>query len=202
MFRYTFIALCLIIFSCGKDNGPGYQEPYMPSDDDDPVVITPLSDEEMMDLTQKETFKYFWDFANTNSGAAKERYHPKEPTLNQNVVTTGGTGFGLMSILVGIERNYITRTEAVSRLDKILTFLENADRFHGAWSHWIDGNSGNVLPFSAKDDGGDLVETAFLVQGLICIKEYFKNGSDPEKALAQKADTLFGVVSRVDSSWP
>ncbi|MEW4924863.1 glucoamylase family protein [Algibacter sp. 2305UL17-15] len=194
MIRYTFLFLLFIIISCGKDNGPGYQEPYMPGSDDDPVVITPLSDEEMMDLTQKETFKYFWDFANTASGAAKERYHPNEPTLNQNVVTTGGTGFGLMSILVGIERNFITRTEAVTRLNKILTFLENADRFHGAWSHWIDGNSGNVLPFSAKDDGGDLVETAFLVQGLICIKEYFKNGSDSEKALAQKADDLWKGV--------
>jgi hypothetical protein len=99
-----------------------------------------------------------------------------------------------MSILVGIERNYVTRAEAVSRLNKMLNFLENANRFHGAWSHWIDGNSGNTLPFSEKDDGGDLVETAFLVQGLICIKEYFKNGSDAEKTLAQKADELWKGV--------
>tara|TARA_R110002049_G_scaffold307778_1_gene509464 strand:- start:8765 stop:10135 length:1371 start_codon:yes stop_codon:yes gene_type:complete len=194
MNRFALLIVCLMIFSCGGDDGPGYQEPYMPGSDDDPVVIVPLSDEEMMDLTQKETFKYFWDFANTASGAAKERYHPNETTLNQNVVTSGGTGFGLMSIIVAIERGFITRAEGVSRLNKILTFLETANRFHGAWSHWIDGNSGNVIPFSAKDDGGDLVETAFLTQGLICVYEYLKNGSDTEKTLATKADTLWKGV--------
>ncbi|WP_299550545.1 glucoamylase family protein [Seonamhaeicola sp.] len=193
MKRLLLILSFLLVFSCANDDGPGYQEPYV-SVSDDPKTVEPLSDEEMLDLVQEETFKYFWDFAHTNSGAAKERYHPKEPALNQNVVTTGGTGFGLMSILVGIERGYITREQAVARLGKLLDFLENADRFHGVWSHWIDGNSGSALPFSTKDDGGDLVETAFLVQGLICVKEYFKNGSDTEKALAQKADDLWKGV--------
>ncbi|GAA3610626.1 glucoamylase family protein [Flavivirga amylovorans] len=182
------------MLSCSSDSGPGYQEPYIPGSDDEPEVITPLNDEDMMNLTQKETFKYFWDFANVDSGAAKERYHPNTPTLNQNVVTSGGTGFGLMSIIVAIERNFITREQGVSRLNKILTFLENADRFHGAWSHWIDGSSGTAIPFSTKDDGGDLVETAFLVQGLICIKEYLKDGTDTEKSLAQKADDLWKGV--------
>ncbi|MDO5980068.1 glucoamylase family protein [Flavivirga spongiicola] len=192
--QFYILFLGFIIFSCSKDNGSGYQEPYIPGSDDEPEVIVPLSDEEMMDLTQKETFKYFWDFANTNSGAAKERYHPNNPTLNQNVVTSGGTGFGLMSIIVAVERGFITREQGVSRLSKILTFLENADRFHGAWSHWIDGNSGHTIPFSTKDDGGDLVETAFLVQGLICVKEYLKNGTDTEKSLAEKADELWKGV--------
>ena len=194
MKKLLFLSSFLIILSC-SESGPGYQEPYDPNeDDDDPVVVDPLSDEEIMNLTQETTFKYFWDFAESNSGAAKERYHPKDPTLNQNVVTTGGTGFGLMAILVGIERNYITRTQGVQRLNKILTFLENADRFHGAWSHWIDGNNGNVLPFSTEDNGGDLVETAFLTQGLICVKEYFKEGSTEEKSLANKADVLWKGV--------
>ena len=192
MKKFLFLSVILLI-SCSK-SGPGYQEPYDPNDDDDPIVIEPLSDEEMMDLTQETTFKYFWDFAEPNSGAAKERYHPNNPSLNQNVVTTGGTGFGLMSILVGMERNYITKSEGIERLNKILTFLENADRFHGAWSHWIDGNNGNVLPFSTEDNGGDLVETAFLTQGLICIKEYFKNGSTEEKTLANQADVLWKGV--------
>lgn len=187
--RFYYVLLFLLILSCGGSDGPGYQEPYDPNDDD--PVVEKLTDAEMMDLTQKETFKYFWDFAETNSGAARERYHPKEPTLNQNVVTTGGSGFGLMSILVGIERGYITKTEGAARLNKILGFFETADRFHGAWSHWINGTNGNVLPFSTKDNGGDLVETAFFAQGLICVKEYFKNGTTEEKALADKADALW-----------
>ncbi|MFB9055835.1 glucoamylase family protein [Mariniflexile ostreae] len=194
MSRYITLLIGILVFSCDKDQGPGYQEPYVPGEEDEPDLVEPLSDTEMMDLVQKETFKYFWDFANADSGAAKERYHPKDPTLNQDVVTSGGTGFGLMSIIVGIERGFITRVQGVERLDKILAFLENADRFHGAWSHWIDGNDGRAIPFSELDDGGDLVETALLSQGLICVKEYFKNGSDVEKALAIKADVLWKGV--------
>ena len=127
MIRYSLFIMCIVLFSCG-DDGPGYQEPYIPGSDDDPVVITPLSDEEMMDLTQKETFKYFWDFANADSGAAKERYHPNEPTLNQNVVTSGATGFGLMSIIVAIERGFITRAQGIERLNKIFRDSQTASR--------------------------------------------------------------------------
>ena len=184
---YTVIAV-LIIFSC-SDSSPS--EPFDPTDDDG---IVPLTNEEMMDFTQRETFKYFWNYAQTNSGAARERYIPGNPLQDQNVVATGGTGFGLMSILVGIERGYVTRTEAVTRLQTILDFLENADRFHGAWPHWINGTNGSVIPFSAQDNGGDIVETALLTQGLICVKEYFKNGSETEMALATLADELWKGV--------
>ena len=189
---YYIVCLVFLLASCGSDNGPGYEEPYIPGTNE--PTVDPLTDTEIMDLTQQETFKYFWDFANTNSGAAKERYHPDTPTLNQNVVTTGGTGFGLMALLVGIERGFITRAEGVARLNKILNFLENADRFHGAWPHWMDGGTGNVIPFSPEDNGGDLVETAFLTQGLICVREYFKNGSTEEKALSNLADNLWKGV--------
>lgn len=183
------LVLPLLLVSCSSDNGPGYQEPYVP--EPNKPVVEKLTDSEMLDLVQKETFKYFWDFANSNSGAARERFHPDNPNLNKNVVTTGGSGFGLMAILVGIERGYITRAEGVTRLHKILSFFQSADRFHGAWPHWIDGDTAKVIPFSTKDNGGDLVETAFLAQGLICVKEYFKGGSTDEQGLAGLADTLW-----------
>lgn len=186
---FTLI-VTLLMFNCGSDDGPGYQEPY--DGDDDPQI--PLTDLELMDLVQEKTFKYFWDFADSNSGAARERYHPNDPTNSQNVVTTGGSGFGLMAILVGIERGYITRSEGYQRLNQIINFFEGADRFHGVWPHWINGSNGNVIPFSDQDNGGDLVETAFFVQGLICVKEYFKGGSTEEAALAAKADILWKGV--------
>lgn len=193
MKNFSLLVLMTLFLSCGNDDGPGYQEPYNPNDDD-PVVIDPLTDEEILDLTQQETFKYFWDFAGSNSGAAKERYHPNDPSNSQNVVTVGGSGFGLMAILVGIERGYISQSEGVTRLTQILNFFESADRFHGAWPHWLDGGTGNVIPFSSQDDGGDIVETAFLVQGLICVKEYFEGGTTEEDALAAKADALWKGV--------
>ncbi|WP_073177062.1 glucoamylase family protein [Flagellimonas flava] len=189
-----FFLLTLIIVSCGGSDEFTYTPIAVPDDEVPPPPEPVISDTELLDLTQRETFKYFWDFAESNSGGARERYHPNEPSRDAQVVTSGGTGFGLMSILVGIERGYISRVEGEQRLTQLLDFLQNADRFHGAWSHWINGATGNVIPFSPMDNGGDLVETAFLVQGLICVKEYFKNGSESEKTLAQQADDLWKGV--------
>lgn len=189
---YPLILILCIVFSCSKNST---SEPFNPDPiDDGPVLIDPLSDVEMMDLVQRETFKYFWDFAESNSKGARERYIPSNPSQDQNLVTTGGTGFGLMAILVGIERGYVSRAEAVERIQTLLTFLETANRFHGAWPHWLNGTNGSVIPFSTQDNGGDLVETAFLTQGLICVKEYFKNGSPTEVELANKADMLWKGV--------
>lgn len=198
MIRRTlyFLLISITLVSCGE-GGDDYTyiptTPELPDNGSGNEVPT-ITDAELLDLTQETTFKYFWDYAESNSGGARERYHPNEPSKDAHVVTAGGTGFGLMAILVGIERGFVTRTEAVARLTTLLDFLENADRFHGAWSHWINGATGSVIPFSNLDNGGDLVETAFLTQGLICVKEYFKNGSDEEKALAQKADDLWKGV--------
>ncbi|RZJ70486.1 glucoamylase family protein [Flavobacterium sp.] len=153
-----------------------------------------LTDAQLLDKVQKDATVYFWDLAHPNSKLARERYHIDDPSNDQHIVTTGGSGFGLMTLLVGIERGFIPRAEAVARLQTALNYLENADRFHGAWPHWMNGNSGSVIPFGKVDNGGDLVETAFLCQGLICLREYFKTGNQQEQALAQKADTLWKGV--------
>lgn len=152
-----------------------------------------ISDEQLMDSVQRQTFRYFWDFAEPNSGLARERFHPDGdyPQNDAHVVTSGGSGFGLMAILVGIERGYITRAQGLERLEKITGFLEKADRFHGVWSHWIDGNTGKAVPFSRKDNGGDLVETAYLVEGLLCTRQYFKKGNAAEKKLSRRIDALW-----------
>ena len=194
-----YMLLFFLFSACGSGDD---KQDYNSSTDlpENPITQTPdnekseITDEELLDLTQRETFKYFWNFAQANSGAARERYFPNDAMRDQNVVTTGGTGFGLMAILVGIERGFITRAAGIERLNKILSFLETAERFHGAWPHWIDGTTGKTIPFSEKDDGGDLVETSFLAQGLIAIIEYFSQGNTTEKALATKADILWKGV--------
>lgn len=162
----------------------------------EPVVPIPLTDEELLNLVQSQTFKYFWDYAEPNSGMARERYHPNGvyPANDAHIVTTGGSGFGLMAIISGISRGYVSKAEGLERLNKIADFLETADRFHGAWPHWIDGNTGDVKPFGTKDNGGDLVETSFLTAGMITVREYFKNGTTEEQALAQKYDQLWKGV--------
>lgn len=126
-----------------------------------------LSDEELLTKIQETTFKYFWDFAHPVSGLARER------NTSGELVTIGGSGFGVLAILVGIERGFITRELGIERLTKIVEFLATkADRYHGVWSHWLNGSTGKTIAFSAKDDGADLVETAFMAQGLIAVREY------------------------------
>ncbi|WP_037348953.1 glucoamylase family protein [Sediminibacter sp. Hel_I_10] len=153
-------------------------------------------DEHLLDRVQKETFNYFWDGAEPNSGLARERLHMDDnyPTTPKNTVTIGGSGFGFMALLVGIERGFITRQEAVEHYLKMVDFLEKADRFHGAWPHWLNGETGKIVPFSKKDTGGDLVETAFLVEGMLTVAEYFKDGNETEKNLSNKINKLWQEV--------
>ncbi|MBA4259242.1 MAG: beta-glucosidase [Chitinophaga sp.] len=159
----------------------------------DPIAA---NDTALFRKVQAATFQYFWDGAEPVSGLARERVHLDNiyPQNDQDVVTSGGGGFGVMAILVGIERGFITRAQGVKRLETILHFLETADRFHGAWPHWWNGKTGKVKPFSKYDDGGDLVESSFMLQGLLCVRQYFKNGNKQEKAIAARADKLWKEV--------
>ncbi len=147
-----------------------------------------LTDEKLLDLVQHQSFKYFYDFGHPVSGLARER------NSNLDTVTSGGTGFGLMAMVVGIERGFITRQEGIARFEKVLNFLETCDRYHGVWPHWLNGSSGEVIPFSPKDNGADLVETAFLVQGLITVREYLRDTDTKEKELKERIDTLWQGV--------
>jgi len=158
------------------------------------VAFAQLTDSELIDTLQRDVFKYFWDYAHPISKLSRERIHEADLSFDQNTIAIGGSGFGMMNIIVGIENGFITQSEGVTHLITALEFLKDADRFHGAWPHWVDGNTGNVIPFSEFDDGGDLVETALLCQALICVREYFKNGNFQEQILAQKADALWKGV--------
>jgi len=191
---YQHIALFIALFgflfiSCKTETK---QNENAPSKTDE----SKCTDDELLNLIQKQTIDYFWDGAEPNSGLARERLHMDDiyPTSPKNTVTTGGSGFGLMAILVGIERGFIDKDEAFARFEKIVDFLHNADRFHGAWPHWLNGETGKTVPFSKKDNGGDLVETAFLVQGLLTVSEYYKNGDEQEQALVAKINKLWKEV--------
>jgi hypothetical protein len=155
-----------------------------------------ISDDSLLTLVQYSTFQYFWGGAEPVSGMARERYNVDGlyPDNDMNVVTSGGSGFGVMAILVGIERGFITRKMGLERFQKIVGFLKKADRFHGAFSHWIYGETGKVKPFSTRDNGADIVETAYLMQGLLTVRQYFKDGNEEEKSLSSDIDKLWNEV--------
>lgn len=152
-----------------------------------------MSDEEFLDMVQRSTFRYFYDYGHPVSGLSRERLGSGE------TVTSGGSGFGLMALIVGVERGYITREQGVERMLKILNFLKNnADKFHGAFSHWLNGTTGSVIPFGQYDDGGDLVETSFLIQGILAVRQYFDQNNSSEEQIRNLCTEIW---EGVEWSW-
>ncbi|MBB1285061.1 Ig-like domain-containing protein [Flavisolibacter sp. BT320] len=152
-----------------------------------------ITDDSLLTLVQKQTFKYFWDFAHPVSGLARER------NTSGDVVTSGGSGFGIMAIVTAIHRGFITRAEGLQRMQTIVSFLKNtAQMFKGAYPHWLHGTTGAVQPFSAMDNGADLVETSFLMQGLLTARQYFTGADAAETALRNDINTIW---QRVDWAW-
>ena len=149
-----------------------------------------LNDQALMDTVQRQTFRYFWDFAHPVSGMARERSNGSFG-YGDEVVTTGGTGFGVMAIVVATERQWISRDTAARHLLRMVNFLLKADHYHGIFPHWLDGATGKTIPFSRKDDGADLVESAFLFQGLLTARQYFTANNPVERELRNRINWLW-----------
>ncbi|RYY94870.1 MAG: DUF3131 domain-containing protein, partial [Chitinophagaceae bacterium] len=143
-----------------------------------------ISDTALVEQTQQQAFRYFYDFGHPVSGLARER------NSSGDVVTSGGSGFGIMALIVGAHRNFISRAQALQRLQTMVAFLKNnTQTHHGAYPHWINGATGATVPFSANDNGADLVETSYLVQGLLCARQYFSGADAAETGLRTDINT-------------
>jgi len=177
----ALLFLCLLLSACPADNQT-IKSIDRPEN---------LSDSALLDIVQKQTFRYFWDFAHPVSGLSRERSN-KTYDYGEEVVTTGGTGFGVMAIVVAANRKWITRDQAVDRMLTMVKFLARADSYHGIFPHWLNGETGRTIPFSRKDDGADLVETAYLFEGLLCARQYFNGDNPTENELRNRINSLWG----------
>ncbi|MCJ8166766.1 beta-glucosidase [Pontibacter sp. E15-1] len=182
---YCLLLMCALLSCSGDPDKAPVPDPT--TDPDTPLTPTTTEDRALLDKVQETTFRYFWDYAHPASGMARER------TGSGDLVTSGGTGFGVQAIIVGAQRGWITRAQATERLTKLTDFLATADRFHGVWPHWLNGSTGAVIPFSPKDNGGDLIETSFLMNGLLTARAYF-DGAGQEAALRTKITQLWETV--------
>jgi hypothetical protein len=159
----------------------------------------PFTDDELLTMIQEETFLYYWEGAHPDSGTSLENIPGDD-----RIVATGASGFGIMALIVGVERGFISREQGLERLLKIVTFLEKAPRYHGAWSHFMDGHTGQTLPvFDMVDDGGDLVETAFLMEGLLTARQYFANrhGHEADGHAGENDSKGPELFSRITKLW-
>lgn len=154
-----------------------------------------ITDDALLDSVQKKTFRYFWDYGHSVSGLARD----KTNTSDLDDCSIGGTGFGILCIPIAANRNFITRAEGLARMQKIAGFLKlKAKTFHGAFPHRMNGITGDVIVWSPKDDGADLVETSFLMMGLLTARQYFNNADTGESLLRDDINTLF---NNVDWTW-
>ena len=149
-----------------------------------------LSDDELLTMLEEACFHYYWEGAEPHSGMARENIPGDD-----RIVATGASGMGIGALIVGVERGFITRAQGIERVTKIVDFLEHAQRYHGAWSHYMDGNTGKTMPvFGMFDNGGDLVETSFMMEGLLAARQYFRGDSEAERNLYQRISQLWESV--------
>ncbi|MHB1838597.1 MAG: glucoamylase family protein [Acidobacteriaceae bacterium] len=154
----------------------------------------PMSDDELLTMVQEASFRYYWEGAEPHSGMTRENMPG-----NDDIIATGASGFGIMALIVGVDRGFITRQQGIDRLLSITGFLQKADRYHGAWPHFLSGRTGRRLPvFGLFDNGADLVETSFLMEGLLAARQYFKGDSPSEQELYARITNLW---QGVDWEW-
>ena len=163
------LVLLLALSACKSESGSSDPNtPVTPDEQTRPAEFA--NDDAMLDYIQRVHFNYMWDGAEPTSGLARERIHldGEYPEHDQDVVTTGGSGFGIAGLVVAMERGFITRDQGIKRLERIVDFLERADRFHGVWPHWLHGPTGKV-----------------------CARQYLKGDTDAEKSLVQRINALW-----------
>ena len=149
-----------------------------------------LPDDELLDLVQRQSFRYFWEGAHPISGLTHDRRATKNDETD-DLIGVGGSGFGVLAILVAVSRGWVSRDDALERLGKMLDLLARATCFHGVFPHFMNGRSGAPIPFGRKDDGGDLVETAYLFMGLLCARQFFDRDAPAERRLRDLISTLW-----------
>lgn len=162
-----------------------------------PSSLAGLPDEALIEAVQRQTFRFFWEGSHPASGLAPDRRTTRDEAVD-DLVAIGGSGFGMMAILVAIERGWITREAALERLDRMLNVLTRATCYHGAFPHFMNGSTGATIPFGRKDDGGDLVETSFLIMGLLCVRQYFQGYTPAEASLR---DRINWICNDVEWDW-
>jgi len=157
IFFFVTFLICIIASSC-KTNISNSEE----LSNIIPVagIVKDIPDSSLLDIVQRQTFRYFWHNAHPVSGLARERSDTvlaehywdyineawSEPNFSKtpfgpDACAIGGTGFGIMSTIVAVERGWIGRDTAVWRLVQIADFLANADCFHGIYPHFMDGRT-------------------------------------------------------------
>ena len=101
----------------------------------------------------------------------------KDRTNNEYCSSISATGFGLCSLITGVDYNWISYNQAKLRAEKTIDTFLNLETVHGFFYHFIDMRTGKKYHRSEVS----LIDTALLVCGMLAVGEYF-GGAVKEKA--------------------
>ncbi|MFH1368572.1 MAG: glucoamylase family protein [Elusimicrobiota bacterium] len=145
--------------------------------------ISHLPEDELLDFIQKKTFDYFWYEASPVTYLVKDR-----STLSSSA-STGATGFGLTALCIGVERKWITKRQAETRVVKTLEALKDmVAKENGYFYHWVKSHTGRRDGVSEVSS----VDTALLIGGVLTVREYFSS-----RKIRKLADEIFQAID-----WP
>jgi hypothetical protein len=157
----------------------------------DPRQLSNLPDEELLERVQRQCFGFFWEGADAATGLAVDRRQIIDVATSEVPITMGGSGFGIMALIVAVERRWVSREAALEQFERMLKFLTEARCYHGVYSHFMNTRTGATVPLFPKDDGGDLVETSLLLMGLLCARQYFARDTRSERSVRAQIDALW-----------
>lgn len=150
-----------------------------------------------LDEIQKRHFLFFWELAHKTNFQVPDRY----PT--DDFSSIAATGFGLSAYLVGVERGWITREQAIERVLKTLEFLKNLPQ--GPEASGVSGYRGWFYHFLNTQDARRFktvelssIDTGLLMAGILSCMTYFDRNNPNEENIRKTADFLF---RRVEFDW-
>jgi len=158
-------------------------------------VNFPIShkDETMLDSIQHKTFLFFLGESHPEWGIVKDR------TLKTAPCSIAATGFGIPSLAVGVERNWISREKAAAITLSIMKFFLGSVQ---STAKDVTGYNGFYYHFLKMDTGGrewncelSSVDTGLLMMGIIFARNYYNQDNDVENQIRSLAAKL---LERID----
>jgi hypothetical protein len=154
------------------------------------------TDSEILERLQRETFDYFIDERNCKNGLVADKTKAGSPS------SIAVVGLAINVYIIGAERGYISRSEALGRILQTLRFLHSSQQgpepdatgYKGFYYHFLDMQTGKRTWESELST----IDTAILIAGILTARHYFICNNEEEDELRRLADALY---DRVDWDW-
>lgn len=161
------------------------------------AIVNPQgTDKEMLSNLQQETFDYFLHEVDPITGLIADKTQPGFPS------SIAVVGMAMSVYIIGVEKKFLSRENAVERILKILRFFYNSKQgtekdatgYKGFYYHFLEMQTGK----RTWDSELSTIDTTFFIAGALSAAVYFNNDNKNEIELRKLADDLY---RRVNWQW-